>query len=292
MNNGLAKVKEKILNDQLAIGTHVKLPNPQISEIVASCGLDIVWIDSEHGGMDKKDIDLHIMAIRSSGSAPFVRIPWNDPVLAKPVLEMGPAAVIFPLIRTAEDTKLAVSACRYPPKGIRGWGPSRAINYGNMDVNEYIRKSEHDPWVIIQIESEEGINNLKDILKVEGVDTVVIGPYDLSGSVGFLGQIRNPKVLNLMDKYAELCREAKIPFGTSIGFNEQNIIDWVKRGVNWICIDTDISYLVSGTKRVIDFIGSLDSRLGSLKPKKENNYLNYRNIIEKVTEEVIKNIKD
>jgi 2-keto-3-deoxy-L-rhamnonate aldolase RhmA len=111
--------------------------------------------------------------------------------------------------------------------------------------------------VIIQIESEEGINNLKSILKVEGLDTVVIGPNDLSGSVGFLGQIRNQKVLNLMDKYSELCREAEIPFGASVGFDEQNITDWIERGVSWICIDTDISYLVSGTKRVIDFIGSL-----------------------------------
>ena len=131
MTSNLEKVKEKIFNKNLVIGTHIKLPNPQVSEIIASCGLDIIWIDGEHGSMNTKDIDLHIMAIRSYGVAPFVRVPWVDPVIVKPILEMGPAAIVFPLIRTVKDAKLAVQSCRYPPKGIRGFGPNRAINFGN-----------------------------------------------------------------------------------------------------------------------------------------------------------------
>jgi 2-dehydro-3-deoxyglucarate aldolase/4-hydroxy-2-oxoheptanedioate aldolase len=280
----ILRTKEKILKCQLVVGTHVKLPAPQISEIIARCGIDIVWIDGEHGGMDKKDIDLHIMAVKSAGAAPFVRIPWNDPVLAKPILEMGPSGIIFPLIRTSEDAKKAVESCKYPPKGVRGFGPNRAMDFGNMEIDEYLKKSESDPWLIIQIESEEGINNLGEILKVDGIDTVVIGPNDLSGSIGVLGQVRHPKVLKLMDKFAGTCKEVGIPFGASIGFNEENIKDWVNRGVCWICIDTDISFLVAGTKRVINHIANFNECRSDKKFK--SNYPD-KSFIKAITEEVV-----
>ena len=248
MMDNLSKIKQKILEKKLVIGTHIQTTDPVVSEILCSCGFDLIWIDSEHGPLDKKDINLHIMAIKGKGASPFIRVPDINPITVKAVLEMGPDAIIFPGVNTAEEAKLAVSSCRYPPKGIRGFGPIRANDYSTMDNNEYLEMSKKEPLVILQIEQIDGVNNLGEIIKVEGVDTIVVGPNDLSGSVDLLGQIRHPEVLKLLDKLADTCKEANFPFGVSLGWSGENIADWIKRGVSWICVDGDISYLVNGGK--------------------------------------------
>ena len=245
-SSNLDSIKEKLAKGEVAIGTHVKIGNPEETDILCNCGFDIIWVDGEHGSMDRKDINHQISTIRGAGIAPFARVPWNDPVLAKPILEMGPAAIIFPLIRSAEEAKKAVESCKYPPRGTRGFGPIKANNYGTMNNKEYLELADREPWVILQIEHIDGIKDLKNIIKVDGVDSVVIGPSDLSGSIGFLGQTRHPEVLKLMDEFANVCREADFPFGTSMMFDHQSVSEWIDRGVNWICVDTDIYYLLNG----------------------------------------------
>lgn len=246
MANNLIKVKEKISKGELVIGTSVSLADPIVSEILCGCGFDFIWIEGEHSTLDKRDIDMHIMAVSKSGIAPFVRVAWNDPVIVKPVLDMGPAAVIFPFVKTSEEAKLAVSSCKYPPRGIRGFGPIRANEYSIMDNEKYLKLSEKEPWVIVQIEHVDAVNNLEQILKVEGIDSILVGPNDLSGSVGLLGQTRHPEVKKLLDNIAKECNKAKIPFGAAMGFNIENITDWINRGISWIALDDDFSYLVSG----------------------------------------------
>jgi 2-dehydro-3-deoxyglucarate aldolase/4-hydroxy-2-oxoheptanedioate aldolase len=248
MDNHLARITEKITKKELVIGTHIATADPVASEIVCTAGFDFVWIDGEHGAMDRKDINLHIMAIRGQGVAPFVRVPWNDPVLVKPILDMGPAAVVFPFIKTAEEARLAVASCRYPPAGIRGFAPVRAINYGAMDGTEYLERAQREPWVVIQIEHIDAVGNLEEILAVEGIDTVVIGSSDLSGSMGLLTQLRHPDVIDVCDQIASACRAVDKPFGVSLLYSEENVRDWIKRGVAWIGVDNDVSYLSSGAK--------------------------------------------
>jgi 2-keto-3-deoxy-L-rhamnonate aldolase RhmA len=252
MDSNILKIKEKFLKKELVIGTHVVLSSPEICEILCFCGFDVIWIDGEHGPIDKKDINLQVMTVRSHGLVPFVRIPWNDPVLFKPILDMGPGAIVVPFIKTAEDAKLAVASCKYPPSGIRGFGPHRANNFSTINMEDYLKKSETEPFLILQIEHIDAVNNLKDIIKVQGIDSVCIGNNDLSGSMGLLGQTRNPEVLKILDKIAYICNEANFSFGTSLGWVKENISDWIKRGVSWITIDTDISYLINGGKKIFE----------------------------------------
>jgi len=263
MDNNLSRVRDKIRKKILVIGTHVATSDPVASEIVCAAGFDFVWIDAEHGAMDRKDINLHIMAIRGQGVAPFMRVPWNDPVLVKPILDMGPAGIVFPFVKTAEEAQLAVASCKYPPKGIRGFAPIRANNYGTMDGDEYLEISKTEPWVILQIEHVDAVNNLEEIIAVEGVDTIVIGAYDLSGSIGLLSQIRHPKVLELCDRAADTCRKAHFPFGVSLLWSEENVRDWIHRGVSWIGVDNDISYLISGATEAYNLTKGLSEELGS-----------------------------
>lgn len=263
MDSNLSRLRDKVLRKELVIGTHVATSDPVVSEILCTAGFDFVWIDAEHGAMDRKDINLHVMAIRGLGVAPFVRVPWNDPVLVKPILDMGPAGVVFPFIKTAEEARLAVASCRYPPEGIRGFAPIRANSYGAMDGDKYLEMSKTEPWIIVQIEHIDAVKNLDEIIAVEGIDTVVIGANDLSGSVGLLAQIRHPKVMELCDKAAEICRKADFLFGASVLWSEENVRDWINRGVSWIGVDNDISYLGNGAKTAYNLTKGLAERLKS-----------------------------
>ncbi|MCL2812990.1 MAG: aldolase/citrate lyase family protein [Oscillospiraceae bacterium] len=242
-NRPVDKLNEKIAKGEPVIGAHVYLADSSVTEMLGIMGNEFLWIDWEHSALDKSQIQSHLIAAKAAGIAAFVRIPWNDHVLAKPVLEMGPDGIVFPMIKTAEEARNAVAACTYPPKGARGFGPRRAVRYGMMPGGEYFEQVDSSFWKIMQIEHVEAVINLDEILKVEGVDTIVVGPNDLSGSIGLLGQLRHPEVMKLFDEIAEKCNKAGKPFGTSIGWNKQNVEDWKRRGASWIACGSDTGYI-------------------------------------------------
>ncbi|MCL2664953.1 MAG: aldolase/citrate lyase family protein [Defluviitaleaceae bacterium] len=246
INRPIDKLNIKLKYGTPIIGTHVSLAEHCITEVMGETGFEFVWIDWEHSAMDRRDVQNHLIAARAAGIAAFVRVPWNDPVLVKPILEMGPDGVVFPMIRTAEEARAAVASCLYPPKGIRGYGPRRANNYGAMSGDEYLRQVETSFWKIMQIEHVDAVKNLDEILTVDGVDTIVVGPNDLSGSAGLLTQTRHPEVLALLDEIAEKCRDHKKPFGVSLGFAKETIEDWKRRGCAWIACGGDTGYLYEG----------------------------------------------
>jgi len=240
------KLNEKLARKETIIGTHVSLADHSVTEMFGDIGFEFVWIDWEHSAMDRQHIQNHLIAARAAGIAGIVRIPWNDPVLVKPVLEMGPDGIVFPMIRNADEARAAVASSSYPPRGERGFGPRRANNYGIMANEAYIAQVETSFWRIMQIEHIEAVKNLEDILRVDGVDTIVVGPNDLSGSAGLLGQTRHPRVLALLDEIADKCNKAGKPFGASIGYNAQNIADWKRRGAAWMTCGGDTNYLLDG----------------------------------------------
>ena len=243
LNKKIGVINEKIARKEPVIGTHISLCDASVTEMLGDMGNEFVWIDWEHSALDRQHIQSHLIAARAGGMAAFVRVPWNDPVLVKPILEMGPDGIVFPMVRTVEEAKAAVAACTYPPKGIRGFGPRRANAYGMISGDEYLAKVDSSFWKIMQIEHIEAVKNLDEILKVEGVDTIVVGPNDLSGSIGLLGQTRHPDVMALLDEIAEKCNKANKPFGTSIGYNKLSVEDWKRRGTAWIACGGDAGYI-------------------------------------------------
>ena len=247
----LQRIKRKIKDGGVLIGTAVTMTDYSISELFGEVGFDFIWIDSEHSALDKKDVMYHIIAARGTGAATFVRVPWNDPVLVKPILELGPDGIIFPMIRTEEDARLAVKSCTYPPKGIRGFGPARSVRYGLMDGDEYIRGAEQAVWKILQVEQEECVDNLEAIVGVEGVDALMVGPCDLSGSVGLLGQTDHDKVKKLMDRIGEIAVKADIPLGVAMGYQPETIKEWLDRGASMFMLGVDFFLLTSGAARIL-----------------------------------------
>ena len=130
--NNIDRFKAKIARGELCVGTSITFTDPAISELVGDAGYDFTWIDMEHCPIDISTALNHVMAVRGTGAAPFVRVPAGDPIIIKPVLELHPAAIIAPQVQTVADVEKVVAACKYPPVGIRGFGPRRGRRFGGQ----------------------------------------------------------------------------------------------------------------------------------------------------------------
>jgi len=181
--------KAKFTNRELIKGMHTTLSDASVTEMCALVGFDFIWIDTEHSALDYYTLQTHLIAAKAGGTHSLVRIPWNDPILAKRVLEMGPDGIIFPVINTAEELDAAMKSTLYPPHGTRGFGPVRAVKYGLSSADEFINKESLDMVRCVQIESAKAVENLPQMVKNPWVDCFIFGPCDLSGSIGELNNV-------------------------------------------------------------------------------------------------------
>ena len=253
-------VRDKLNKGEIIRGSHVFCGAPMLTEAIGLAGFDIVWIDMEHTGITKETVLNNLIAVSASGAASLVRIPWNDPVLAKPILDMGPDALLFPYIRTAEDARLAASACNYPPEGIRGYGPLRALEYGRITQTDYVDHVYKNMLRILQIEHIDAVNNLDEILDVEGIDAFIIGPNDLSASMGHIGRPNCPEMEPVYDIIGEKMAKAGRPFGVSMGFIPEVMQRWINRGAQILFAGYDSGYVFDGAQKVFDGMNKLIGR--------------------------------
>lgn len=243
---------KKLANGEIVWGSHIFGGLPILTEAMAQCGFDVLWIDMEHTGIGIESVVNNLIAARAGGTPAWVRVPWNDPVRVKPVVDMGADGIIFPYVRTAEEAKLAAASCTYPPDGIRGYGPLRALNYGGITQMEFVRKNYRECRRVIQIEHIDAVRNLPEIADVEGIDAFIVGPNDLSASVGRIGEVRHPDVIALYREIAAVLREKKKPFGVSMGYNEEVIKDWLSLGATIIFAGNDVGYVHDGAMAVFE----------------------------------------
>jgi len=202
----MINLKEKIKNSEVTIGSWITIGNPYIAEIMAKSGFEWLTVDMEHSAITLSEAQQLIQVIELSGCVPLVRVSENNPNLIKRVMDAGAHGVIVPMVNSKADAEKAVKSVRYPPKGIRGVGLARAQGYGSS-FEKYNEWTEHNCVVIVQIEHIDGVNNLKKILSTEGVDGFIIGPYDLSGSLGLSGNFDDPTVKKALDKVEEMCKK-------------------------------------------------------------------------------------
>lgn len=240
--NNFEKFIAKVGTGKCASGFVVTLRDPAVSEMIGDAGFDFTWLDMEHSPLSLTDVAAHIMALRGTDCAPFVRVANNDIVQIKKVLDLAPAGIIIPMIKSADELKMAVAACRYPPFGVRGCGYRRAIRYGAMGLPEYFEKSKVEPLIIAQIEHIESVQNLDEILAVEGLGSICIGPNDLSGSINKLGQTNDPEVCKVIDLICEKAHKA----GVMVGAFAPDVENWKHRKLDWAAVQTDWGAMLSG----------------------------------------------
>jgi 2-keto-3-deoxy-L-rhamnonate aldolase RhmA len=256
----LTRIKSAMEEGRVALGTHCSSEDIGLYEMCGPLGYDYVWIDNEHAGITGPIIRNGIVGANAGGCAAFVRIRWNEPSLVKPVLEMGPDGIIFPMINSPEEAEMAVKSCLYPPQGIRGFGPLRAINYSadpDLTIEKYAETANKSIMKIIQAEHCRGVENLSKILEVPGIDLVICGPMDLSASVGKLGKLKDPEVVSLMQKIIDTCKAAKVPYGLSIGYDMDLIKFWIDREASFVSVGTAYDYFRIMSLKVLKEIKSL-----------------------------------
>jgi len=238
-------LKERLRKGDNVLGCWSMLGNPAVVEILSLAGFDYLVLDQEHGLGDATSLASQLHAMSATPTVGVVRVPWNDHVYLKRVLDVGAEAVLIPSIDTAEEARAAVAACRYPPRGRRGTASSsvRASSYGM--ASDYVATCAGNLLIACQIESATAVGNIDAILAVEGIDLVFIGPFDLSATVGQMGNLKHPEVAALIERAENAIRAAGRPMGTvpHPGCTWQDMFD---RGYQFVNAGSDISRLRDG----------------------------------------------
>ncbi len=240
--NGLRNMIES--NEKIR-GAIVSLTDPCLCEIIGNAGFDCVWIDMEHTYMTCKDVLCHLNAARSVGIPSLVRVTQDDLTITKKVLEMGPDAILFPMVRTADEVRKLIDMTLYPPYGNRGFGPMRAIGYGAYDAGEYVRKTSFDICRFVQIEHIDFIEELDEILKIPYIDGFIFGPNDLSGSLGEMLDVYSEKTVSQMKKAIEKLKSNNKCFGIACGMDESVIEFWAKFEPDMLFAGADWNYCIA-----------------------------------------------
>ncbi|MCB9721122.1 MAG: 2,4-dihydroxyhept-2-ene-1,7-dioic acid aldolase [Candidatus Omnitrophica bacterium] len=199
-------LRQKLHQGELTLGSWITIGNEIIAEMMSKMDFDWLVIDLEHSVIDLSQAQNLIRIIDLSGTIPLVRVAHNDSIMIKRVMDAGAAGVIVPMINSQAQAEAAVKAVRYPPSGSRGVGLARAQAYG-IGFDEYRQWLETDSVVIVQIEHIAAVENLKSILSVDGVDGFIVGPYDLSGSLGHPGEFTHPEMGSALRRIEEVAKE-------------------------------------------------------------------------------------
>ncbi|MCC7347550.1 MAG: hypothetical protein IT538_09160 [Variibacter sp.] len=235
-------LKQKLLAGKKVVGCWSMIGSPVVTEILGLAGFDFLLIDQEHGLGDPTSLVAQLQAINTTPATSVVRIPWNDHVYIKRVLDAGVEGIMVPSIETAEEARAAVAACLYPPAGRRGAASSSARASGYGTAPDYVATCAENMLLVLQIESAKAVENIDAICAVPGVDVVFIGPHDLSGTVGQLGNLKHPEVAALIARAEARIKAHGKPMGT-VPHPGCTAMDMFARGYDFVNAGSDIGKL-------------------------------------------------
>ncbi|MBP1931597.1 HpcH/HpaI aldolase family protein [Ammoniphilus resinae] len=247
-----AKVLKKKLQDgECVYGTWVRIPAPVTVEVLGSAGLDFLHIDLEHSSIDLPMLDSMVLAGYSQGIPLAVRTASQNPADMYRIQDIGITSLMLPRIETAEQCSHLLSGIRYAPAGVRGLGGAvRANRWGAISLEEHLKEAEEETIVIVQIESQKGLDNMEEILDVPGIDVLYIGPFDLSQALGYTGQVTHPKVQETILAMIQSIRKRGIAVGIHVS-TEEEAKYWAEQGVQYFTISMDIAFLRSGAASLV-----------------------------------------
>jgi 2-dehydro-3-deoxyglucarate aldolase len=196
------QLKSRLSKGDLTIGSWITLGHPSIAEIMASAGFDWLVLDMEHSVLELSEIQTLIQVLDGKQCPSIVRLTSNHPDQIKRVMDAGATGVMVPMVKSAEDARAAVQSVYYPPRGQRGVGLARAQGYGSS-FQKYRSWLEENAVIVAMIEHVDAVNSIDEILAVDGIDAYIIGPYDLSGSMGRPGDLNHPDVQSAITRVLE-----------------------------------------------------------------------------------------
>lgn len=245
-------LKKRLSKGETVIGPFMKLNSPALVEIFGLAGFDFVIIDAEHGPYNMESAEDLIRAAELVGISPIVRVRNSEPSLISRALDLGAEGIIVPQVTTADEARAVAKASRFAPEGERGVCRFvRAARYTHEDKFSYFERANRETVVIVIIEGSKGVENLDDILTLPGIDTIFIGPYDLSQSLGLPGQIKNPRVLQEMKKIIDKARRENVAVGTFVE-DIDSAREWMEMGVQFIAYRVDTGIIYQAVREIID----------------------------------------
>ncbi|TWU59257.1 4-hydroxy-2-oxovalerate aldolase [Rubripirellula tenax] len=237
--------RSRLIDHKKLIGTMITLPNAATAEIIADCGFDWLFLDSEHAPLETPDI-LAILQAVGHRIPCVVRVPSCDEVPIKKVLDLGAQGIVVPLVNTAEQARDVVRFARYAPEGRRGIGLGRAQGYGAR-FQEYLASANDEVAVIVQAEHAEAVENIDEIVRVPGIDAVFLGPYDLSASLGKVGLFDDSTVTDAINRVTTSCLSANMPLGV-FGVSARAVQPFLEQNYTLITVGTDTLFLGTAAK--------------------------------------------
>jgi 2-keto-3-deoxy-L-rhamnonate aldolase RhmA len=257
MNNPFADLlARRDLPAGYPVGSFVMSASPLVAEAMGCAGFDWAVIDMEHTPLDLADLAHMLQAVAGTPMLPVTRVPWNDTVMVKRVLDAGAQTLLFPFVQNADEARKAVAACKYPPMGVRGMAAmSRGSRFGT--VKDYFKVANASVSVIVQIETPQAMDQLEAIGQVEGVDSLFIGPGDLSGAMGYVGDLLNPAVVEVMARSVKRCHALGKPIGT-VGGTPEAVAIYRKAGFDYIGVASDLGLMMRTCAATLSTIRAMD----------------------------------
>jgi 4-hydroxy-2-oxoheptanedioate aldolase len=242
-------LKEAIRSGEPQIGLLCNLASSYAIEVAAGAGFDWMLIDSEHSPVDLENVLHQLQALAGYPTAPVVRVPWNDMVAIKRYLDIGAQSLLIPYVENAEQAAIAVASTRYPPRGVRGVAlATRASGFGREPG--YAQSAHEEIVVIAQVENQAGLENLKEMAGVDGVDALLVGPSDLHAAFGHVGETTNPEVVTVIDEAITRI----VATGKTAGVfapDEGLARRWIDLGARLVLVGTDIGILAHGSDSLL-----------------------------------------
>lgn len=253
-------IKDRIIARENLCGCHVHLGDVAATEILAGLGYDMVWIDMEHTSLSCEQVHHHMLAAEAAGTPAIIRVPANDMTTTKRILEMGPDAIVFPMVRDSEHARELLSWTLYPPFGKRGFGPKRAVRYGLDEESRYCGEGHLSMCRFVQVEQKSAVEDVERLAELPYLDGCILGLCDLSGSINRLGDTYCEENLALAQKTIDAFRSRNKTVGVSTGaVDYETLRRFRDMGINLIFSGADFEYIREGGRRTLHILQDLQS---------------------------------
>ncbi|MBI5395905.1 MAG: 2,4-dihydroxyhept-2-ene-1,7-dioic acid aldolase [Verrucomicrobia bacterium] len=247
----MSKTKDKLKKNEPALGGWTMTGHPAVAEIMAGEGFDFIGVDMEHTPINVEGFYRIALAAKGTGCDVLARLPSCDAVLAKQVLDMGAAGIIVPSVNSPAEAAQSVAMAKFPPEGIRGASLCRATGFGAR-FNEYFQNHNRDVLVVVMLEHIKAVKQADAILATPGVDAALIGPYDLSASMGLAGQLNHPDVLAAQQAILGACLRQKVAAGIHVvPLDAAEVQRRIEQGFRFLPCGIDTAFVREGCRQML-----------------------------------------
>jgi 2-keto-3-deoxy-L-rhamnonate aldolase RhmA len=253
MFESIQSFRSKLDKGKVCLGAGITLTDSSIVEALAPL-VDFFWIDLEHTHLSYETVLNHLIAARAGGVPALVRVRGSDIPHIKPVIDIGASGIIVPQVRSAAEVRQVVEACRYAPAGARGFGPRRADNYGREGGPAWMERTNSQLFVAVQIENAAALDEVEHIAEIEGLDSLALGPYDLSVSLGHAGDFEHANVVAGLERIIRAARERGKYIGSGMAAYAGDAFTASSRGVQWIQCGDDYAYMIAHVEQLFQDI--------------------------------------